>query len=1095
MNTILTHEQAAMQQQSDMTMPKKVLLLGSGALKIGEAGEFDYSGSQALKALKEEGIYTVLINPNIATVQTSEGVADKIYFLPVTPFFVEKVIEKERPEGILLAFGGQTALNCGVALYQSGVLEKYNVRVLGTPVQAIIDTEDRELFVKKLDEINVKTIKSHAVENIEDAKKAAAELGYPIIVRAAYALGGLGSGFCDNEEELVQIAEKAFSFSPQVLIEKSLKGWKEIEYEVVRDRFDNCITVCNMENFDPLGIHTGESIVIAPSQTLTNSEYHKLRELAIRIIRHIGIVGECNVQYAFDPESEDYRVIEVNARLSRSSALASKATGYPLAFVAAKLGLGYGLFDLKNSVTKVTSAFFEPALDYVVCKIPRWDLGKFRGVDRELGSSMKSVGEVMAIGRTFEEALQKGLRMIGQGMHGFVGNKELEIPDVDKALREPTDKRIFVISKAMRAGYTLDQIHELTKIDHWFLQKLMNIVRTMQALEKSQVSHLDITPADVDEELLRTAKSQGFSDFQIARGLGLEHFTSTEKAILVIRDLRKKMGILPVVKQIDTLAAEYPAQTNYLYITYNGVANDVKYLGDRKSIIVLGSGAYRIGSSVEFDWCGVQALNTIRQNGYRSVMINYNPETVSTDYDMCDRLYFDELTFERVMDIIELENPHGVIVSTGGQIPNNLAMRLDEEHVNILGTTAKSIDNAEDRDKFSAMLDRIGVDQPEWSALTSMDDVNAFIEKVGFPVLVRPSYVLSGAAMNVCSNQEELERFLKLAANVSKKHPVVISQFIENAKEVEMDAVAQNGEIIAYAISEHIEYAGVHSGDATIQFPPQKLYVETVRRIKRISRQIAKELNISGPFNIQYLARENDIKVIECNLRASRSFPFVSKVLKINLIDLATKVMLGLPVEKPHKSLFDLDYVGVKASQFSFNRLQKADPVLGVDMASTGEVGCIGDDSASAVLTAMLAVGHRIPAKNILLSTGSAKQKAEMLDAARLLAAKGYKLYATGGTSRFLTDNGVENTLVYWPSEEGQPQALDMLHKKAIDLVVNIPKNLTTGELSNGYKVRRAAIDLNIPLITNARLASAFINAFCTLDINNIAIKSWDEYK
>ena len=1095
MNTILTHEHTAMQQQSDMPMPKKVLLLGSGALKIGEAGEFDYSGSQALKALKEEGIYTVLINPNIATVQTSEGVADKIYFLPVTPFFVEKVIEKERPEGILLAFGGQTALNCGVALYKSGVLEKYNVRVLGTPVQAIIDTEDRELFVKKLDEINVKTIKSHAVENIEDAKKAAAELGYPIIVRAAYALGGLGSGFCDNEEELVQIAEKAFSFSPQVLIEKSLKGWKEIEYEVVRDRFDNCITVCNMENFDPLGIHTGESIVIAPSQTLTNSEYHKLRELAIRIIRHIGIVGECNVQYAFDPESEDYRVIEVNARLSRSSALASKATGYPLAFVAAKLGLGYGLFDLKNSVTKVTSAFFEPALDYVVCKIPRWDLGKFRGVDRELGSSMKSVGEVMAIGRTFEEALQKGLRMIGQGMHGFVGNKELEIPDVDKALREPTDKRIFVISKAMRAGYTLDQIHELTKIDRWFLQKLMNIVRTMQALEKSQVSHLDITPADVDEDLLRTAKSQGFSDFQIARGLGLEHFTSTEKAILVIRDLRKKMGIIPVVKQIDTLAAEYPAQTNYLYITYNGVTNDVKYVGDRKSIIVLGSGAYRIGSSVEFDWCGVQALNTIRQNGYRSVMINYNPETVSTDYDMCDRLYFDELTFERVMDIIELENPYGVIVSTGGQIPNNLAMRLDAEHVNILGTSAKSIDNAEDRDKFSAMLDRIGVDQPEWSALTSMDDVNAFIEKVGFPVLVRPSYVLSGAAMNVCSNQEELERFLKLAANVSKKHPVVISQFIENAKEVEMDAVAQNGEIIAYAISEHIEYAGVHSGDATIQFPPQKLYVETVRRIKRISRQIAKELNISGPFNIQYLARENDIKVIECNLRASRSFPFVSKVLKINLIDLATKVMLGLPVEKPHKSLFDLDYVGVKASQFSFNRLQKADPVLGVDMASTGEVGCIGDDSASAVLTAMLAVGHRIPAKNILLSTGSAKQKAEMLDAARLLAAKGYKLYATGGTSRFLTDNGVENTLVYWPSEEGQPQALDMLHKKAIDLVVNIPKNLTTGELSNGYKVRRAAIDLNIPLITNARLASAFINAFCTLDINNIAIKSWDEYK
>ena len=1072
---------------------KKVLLLGSGALKIGEAGEFDYSGSQALKALKEEGIFTVLINPNIATVQTSEGVADKIYFLPVTPFFVEKVIEKERPDGILLAFGGQTALNCGVALYKSGVLEKYNIQVLGTSVQAIMDTEDRELFVKKLDEINVKTIKSQAVETIEDARQAAKELGYPVIIRAAYALGGLGSGFCDNEEELNKLAEKAFSFSPQVLVEKSLKGWKEIEYEVVRDRYNNCITVCNMENFDPLGIHTGESIVIAPTQTLSNTDCSKLRELAIRIVRHIGIVGECNVQYAYDPESEDYRVIEVNARLSRSSALASKATGYPLAFVAAKIGLGYGLFELKNSVTKVTSAFFEPSIDYVVCKIPRWDLGKFRGVDRELGSSMKSVGEVMSIGRTFEEAIQKGLRMIGQGMHGFVGNKELEIADIDKALREPTDKRIFVISKALRAGYTIEQIYQLTKIDRWFLQKLMNIVRTVQELENLAVNSAEEV-CNIDEELLRLAKVQGFSDFQIGRALGLEQIMSTEDAAMTIREWRKKVGVLPVVKQIDTLAAEYPAQTNYLYVTYLGVKHDVHYTGDKKSIIVLGSGAYRIGSSVEFDWCGVQALQTIRQNGYRSVMINYNPETVSTDYDMCDRLYFDELTFERVMDIIELENPHGVIVSTGGQIPNNLAMRLDSQSVNILGTSAKSIDNAEDRDKFSAMLDRIGVDQPEWSALTSMEDVNKFIEKVGFPVLVRPSYVLSGAAMNVCSNQDELERFLKLAANVSKKHPVVISQFIENAKEVEMDAVAQNGEIVAYAISEHIEYAGVHSGDATIQFPPQKLYVETVRRIKRISRQIAKELNISGPFNIQYLAKENDIKVIECNLRASRSFPFVSKVLKINLIDLATKVMLGLPVEKPHKSLFDLDYVGVKASQFSFNRLQKADPVLGVDMASTGEVGCIGEDSPSAVLTAMLSVGHRIPKKNILLSTGAAKHKVEMLGAARLLVEKGYKLYATGGTSRFLTEIGVENPMVYWPSEEGQPQALEMLHRKEIDMVVNIPKNLTSGELSNGYKVRRAAIDLNIPLITNVRLASAYINAFCTMDVDNIAIKSWDEY-
>ena len=1069
---------------------KKVLLLGSGALKIGEAGEFDYSGSQALKALREEGIKSVLINPNIATVQTSEGGADQIYFLPVTPYFVEKVIEKERPQGILLAFGGQTALNCGVELYKSGVLEKYGVKVLGTPVQAIIDTEDRELFVEKLDEIDVKTIKSQACENIEDARKAAKELGYPVIIRAAYALGGLGSGFCDNEEELDRIAEKAFAFSPQVLVEKSLKGWKEIEYEVVRDRYDNCITVCNMENFDPLGIHTGESIVIAPSQTLTNSEYHKLRALSIKIIRHIGIVGECNVQYAFDPQSEDYRVIEVNARLSRSSALASKATGYPLAFVAAKLGLGYGLFELKNSVTKTTSAFFEPALDYVVCKIPRWDLGKFRGVDRELGSSMKSVGEVMAIGRTFEEAIQKGLRMIGQGMHGFIENKELVIEDIDKALKEPTDKRIFIIAKAMAQGYTIDQIHDLTKIDKWFLQKLKNICDIDNRLH--QCANINVLEAD----LLREAKIYGFTDFQVARALGMEQEMDLEDATLAVRAKRKQMGILPVVKQIDTLAAEYPAQTNYLYLTYSGVAHDITFESDKRSIVVLGSGAYRIGSSVEFDWCGVQALNTIRKEGYRSVMINYNPETVSTDYDMCDRLYFDELTFERVMDILDLECPKGVVVSTGGQIPNNLAMKLDAQRVPILGTQAKYIDNAEDRDKFSAMLDRIGVDQPEWSALTSMEDVQVFIDRVGFPVLVRPSYVLSGAAMNVCSNQDELERFLKLAANVSKKHPVVISKFMQNTKEVEMDAVARNGEIIAYAISEHIEFAGVHSGDATIQFPAQKLYVETVRRIKKISAQIAKELNISGPFNIQYLARDNEIKVIECNLRASRSFPFVSKVLKINLIELATKVMLGLPVEKPHKSFFDFDYVGIKASQFSFNRLQKADPVLGVDMSSTGEVGCLGDDVNTALLKAMLSVGHRIPKKSILLSTGTAKDKAAMLDAARTLIEHGYELYATGGTSRYLTENGIENTTVYWPSQEGQhPQALELLHQHKIDMVVNIPKDLTAGELTNGYKIRRASVDLNVPLITNSRLAAAFIHAFCTVKVEDLAIKSWSEYK
>ena len=1070
-----------------MSTIKKVLLLGSGALKIGEAGEFDYSGSQALKALREEGIETVLINPNIATVQTSEGVANHIYYLPVTPFFVEKVIEKEHPDGILLSFGGQTALNCGVELYKKGILEKYNVQVLGTPVQAIMDTEDRELFVKKLDEIHVKTIQSEAVENIESARIAAKRLGYPVIIRAAYALGGLGSGFCDNEEELNKLAEKAFSFSPQVLVEKSLKGWKEVEYEVVRDRFDNCITVCNMENFDPLGIHTGESIVIAPSQTLTNSEYHKLRELAIRIIRHIGIVGECNVQYALDPNSEDYRVIEVNARLSRSSALASKATGYPLAFVAAKLGLGYGLFDLKNSVTQTTSAFFEPALDYIVCKIPRWDLGKFHGVDRELGSSMKSVGEVMAIGRTFEEAIQKGLRMIGQGMHGFVENKELVIPDIDKALREPTDKRIFVISKALRKGYSIDQIHELTKIDKWFLEKLNRIILTANELET--FSTLETVPT----EILKTAKKQGFSDFQIARAVFKDQ-GDIDQHLLEVRNLRKEKGIVPVVKQIDTLAAEYPAHTNYLYLTYNGTANDVHYLGDRRSVVVLGSGAYRIGSSVEFDWCGVNALNTIRKEGWRSVMINYNPETVSTDYDMCDRLYFDELTFERVMDILELENPHGVIVSTGGQIPNNLALKLDAQGVNILGTSAKSIDNAEDRNKFSAMCDRLGIDQPRWRELTSMEDIHQFVDEVGFPVLVRPSYVLSGAAMNVCSNDDELGRFLKLAANVSQKHPVVVSQFIEHAKEVEMDAVADKGEIIAYAISEHIEFAGVHSGDATIQFPPQKLYMETIRQVKRISKSIAKELQISGPFNIQFLAKGNAIKVIECNLRASRSFPFISKVLKINFIDLATQIMLGKKVEKPHKTLFDIDYVGIKASQFSFSRLQKADPVLGVDMVSTGEVGCLGSDTNDAILKSMLSVGYKIPKQNILLSTGTAKQKVDMLAAAELLYKKGYKLFATGGTHLMLAENNIPSIRVAWPGEEGYPQALELLHEREIDMVVNIPKNLTAGELDNGYKIRRAAIDLNIPLITNSRLASAFITAFCTTPIEDLEIKAWEEY-
>ena len=1077
-------------------MVKKALILGSGALKIGEAGEFDYSGSQALKALREEGVETILINPNIATVQTSEGSADRIYFLPVTPYFVEKVIARERPDGILLAFGGQTALNCGVALFQSGVFEKYAVQVLGTPVQAIMDTEDRDLFVKKLDQIGVKSIQSFAVASMEDALQAAETLDYPIIVRAAYALGGLGSGFCNNEEELKALAGKAFNYSDQLLIEKSLKGWKEIEYEVVRDRYDNCITVCNMENFDPLGIHTGESIVVAPSQTLTNSEYHKLRELAIRIVRHIGIVGECNVQYAFDPESEDYRVIEVNARLSRSSALASKATGYPLAFVAAKLGLGYGLFDLKNSVTRSTSAFFEPALDYIVVKIPRWDLGKFSGVSKEIGSSMKSVGEIMAIGRTFEEAIQKGLRMIGLGMHGFVENKELKIDDIDKALHEPTDQRIFVISKAFRKGYTVDQIHELTKIDKWFLRKLYNIIVTAESLEAYSPGTVDFGKENNNgfDEILQLAKQQGFSDFQIARAIWKEQ--TEEESARIIRAYRKKRGLLPVVKQIDTLAAEYPAQTNYLYLTYNGSENDVQYLGDHRSVIVLGSGAYRIGSSVEFDWCSVNALTTVRNEGYRSVMINYNPETVSTDYDMCDRLYFDELSYERVMDIIELEHPHGVIVSVGGQIPNNLAVKLDNAGVHILGTSAKSIDNAEDRHKFSSMLDRLEIDQPRWKELTTLDDIHLFVDEVGFPLLVRPSYVLSGAAMNVCSNRDELERFLTLATEVSNKYPVVVSEFVENAKEIEMDAVAQNGELVVYAISEHVEFAGVHSGDATIQFPPQKIYVQTVRRIKQITREIAKALNISGPFNIQFLAKENDIKVIECNLRASRSFPFVSKVLKINLIELATKVMLEIPVAKPEKSAFDLDYVGIKASQFSFTRLQKADPVLGVDMASTGEVGAIGTHFDDALLTSMLAVGYRIPKKNIMVSSGGTKSKVDLLDACRLLQQNGYSLYATGGTQKFLTENGVESSFVAWPDEEGDVLKVnDMIAEKRFDLVINIPKNLTERELTNGYKIRRGAIDFNIPLITNARLASAFIKAFCKISEDDIEIKHWGEYK
>jgi carbamoyl-phosphate synthase large subunit len=1070
---------------------KKAIILGSGALKIGEAGEFDYSGSQALKALKEEGVETILINPNIATIQTSEDIADKIYFLPVTPFFVEEVIKKEKPQGILLAFGGQTALNCGVALFRSGVLEKYNIKVVGTPVQSIIDTEDREIFANMLAEIDVKTPKSIAAINMEEARAAAKKVGFPIIIRAAYTLGGLGSGFCENEEELEVLAQKAFSYSPQILIEESIKGWKEVEYEVVRDKYDNCITVCNMENFDPLGIHTGESIVVAPSQTLSNSEYHKLRSISIKIIRRVGVVGECNVQFALDPHSEDYRVIEVNARLSRSSALASKATGYPLAFVAAKLGLGYGLYELKNSVTKVTTAAFEPALDYCVVKIPRWDLSKFVGVSKNLGSSMKSVGEIMAIGRSFEEAIQKGIRMVGLGMHGFVGNKEeISIEAIDEELTNPTDRRIFAIAEAFNKNYTVDEIYNKTKIDRWFLQKLKNIFELRNELETFE--SLETLPA----ELLKVSKQAGFSDFQIARLVLKSTNKNINDDLIKVRNYRKAAGILPSVKQIDTLAGEYPAQTNYLYLTYNGTEHDIDFNNDDKSVIVLGSGAYRIGSSVEFDWCSVNSVNTIHEQGYRSIMINYNPETVSTDYDTCDRLYFDELTFERVMDIIDLENPHGVVVSMGGQIPNNLAMKLHRMNAPILGTSPIKIDNAEDREKFSSLLDTLKIDQPRWAKLTSVDDIHQFAAKVRFPLLIRPSYVLSGAAMNVVSNPDQLEHFLDMATNVSKEHPVVVSEFIEEAKEIEIDAVASKGEMIAYAISEHVEFAGVHSGDATIVFPPQKLYIETIRRVKKIARQLAKGLEITGPFNIQFLAKDNDIKVIECNLRASRSFPFVSKVMKLNLIEIATKVMLGIDVPKPDKSLFELDYVGVKAPQFSFARLLNADPVLGVDMASTGEVACIGENYYEAILKAMLSVGYRLPVKNVLISSGPSRGKIELLNSAKMLKERGIEIFATEGTHRFFHENGVENTLLHWPDESDRsPNTIDFIKEKKIDLVINIPKNLTNRELKNGYQIRRSAIDYNIPLITNSRVASAFIYAICKYEIGDLPIKAWNEYR
>ena len=1067
---------------------KKVLLLGSGALRIGQAGEFDYSGSQALKALREEGIQSVLINPNVATIQTSEGIADKVYFLPVNLHSVEEIIKKERPDGILLAFGGQTALNCGTELYQKGILDKYGVKVLGTSVEAIMYTEDRDLFVKKLDEIPMKTPVSQAVESMDDALKAAHEIGFPVMVRSAYALGGLGSGICRDEESFKELAESAFTFSNQILVEESLKGWKEIEFEVIRDANDHCFTVASMENFDPLGIHTGESIVVAPTCSLSEEQVHMLQELSVKCIRHLGIVGECNIQYAFNAETNDYRVIEVNARLSRSSALASKATGYPLAFVAAKIALGYTL-DRIGEMDTPNSAYKAPQLDYLICKIPRWDLTKFAGVSRQIGSSMKSVGEIMSIGRSFEEVIQKGLRMIGQGMHGFVGNEHVHFDNLDEELANPTDLRIFSIACALEEGYSIERISELTKIDPWFLDKLKNIVDYKNVL--SQYNSLEELPEDV----LRRAKVLGFSDFQIARFV-MKDVKNMEQGNLQVRNRRKELGVLPAVKRINTVASEHPELTNYLYMTYGANGYDVNYYKTDKSVVVLGSGAYRIGSSVEFDWCSVNAVQTARKLGYKSIMINYNPETVSTDYDMCDRLYFDELSLERVLDVIDLEQPGGVIVSVGGQIPNNLAMKLHRQSVPILGTSPLSIDRAENRHKFSAMLDQLGIDQPAWKELTSLEEMETFVDKVGYPVLVRPSYVLSGAAMNVCYNEEELKEFLKMAADVSKEFPVVVSQFMQETKEIEFDAVAQNGEVVEYAISEHVEFAGVHSGDATLVFPAQKIYFETARRIKKICRRIAKELNISGPFNIQFLAKNNEVKVIECNLRASRSFPFVSKILKRNFIETATRIMLGAPYSRPDKSAFDIDWIGVKASQFSFSRLHQADPVLGVDMSSTGEVGCMGDDFEEALLNAMIAVGYSVPKKSVMVSSGAAKSKVDLLDSTAVLAAKGYDIYATSGTAKFLNEHGINATPVMWPDEspEAENNVMQMIADHRFDLIINIPKNHTKRELTNGYRIRRAAIDHNIPLITNARLASAFINAFCKIDVDDIPVKSWDEY-
>ena len=1069
---------------------KKVLVLGSGALKIGQAGEFDYSGSQALKALREEGIRSVLINPNIATIQTSEGIADQVYFLPVTPYFVTEIIKKEHPDGILLAFGGQTALNCGTELYQKGILKEYGVEVLGTSVDAIMYTEDRDLFVKKLNEKSLKTPVSRAVENMKDALEAARTIGYPVMIRSAYALGGLGSGICPDEEKFIELAESAFTFSPQILVEESLKGWKEIEFEVIRDANDHCFTVASMENFDPLGIHTGESIVVAPTCSLSEEQVTMLQDLSKQCIRHLNIVGECNIQYAFNAETNDYRIIEVNARLSRSSALASKATGYPLAFVAAKIALGYTLDEIGEMGTP-NSAYVAPQLDYLICKIPRWDLNKFAGVSHRIGSSMKSVGEIMSIGRTFEEIIQKGLRMIGQGMHGFVGNDHTRFTNLDDELANPTDLRIFAIAQALEEGYSIERIYELTKIDPWFIGKLKNIVDYKHKL--STYNSLEELPAEV----LREAKVMGFSDFQIARFVLKPQQGNMEKENLAVRSYRKKLGILPAVKRINTVASEHPELTNYLYMTYAVEGYDVNYYKNEKSVIVLGSGAYRIGSSVEFDWCSVNAIQTARKLGYKSIMINYNPETVSTDYDVCDRLYFDELSFERVLDVIDLEQPRGVIVSVGGQIPNNLAMKLYHQAVPVLGTSPISIDHAENRNKFSAMLDQLGIDQPAWQELTSLDDVKDFVKKVGYPVLVRPSYVLSGAAMNVCYDQEELERFLQMASEVSKEYPVVVSQFMQETKEIEFDAVAQNGEIVEYAISEHIEFAGVHSGDATLVFPAQHIYFATARQIKKISRKIAKELNISGPFNIQFLAKNNDVKVIECNLRASRSFPFVSKVLKRNFIETATRIMLDAPYVRPDKLAFDIDWIGVKASQFSFARLQNADPVLGVDMSSTGEVGCLGDDFDEALLNALTATGYKIPKQSVLFSSGATKSKVDLLDASQMLHQKGYNIYATAGTAAFLNSHGITTTPVFWPDERpnAENNVMKMIAEHKFDLIVNIPKNHTKRELTNGYRIRRGAIDHNIPLITNARLAKAFIEAFCHMSQNEIQIKSWQEYK